>query len=616
MEGNKELNKLFEAAKSAQEKYTFEETKMQFQSTLAAGAKASLPKSGMTGTQWILAGVVVTCLGGLLGWFLLNDQAEIAIQNAVERVEKKTEVLAMDTTAELDTNALAMNLPDHEFYILPMEGVDFEIKDWMPYRYELPMGVDNGSAFWNLPANPFDDSLLRTQMDAVKFPELTEEEIKAMQEMKSKMLKSISKGDKNDWAFIPVGLHNGKTIQSFYMSKHEVTNEEYRTFLYDLVYQKREKEFKLAVQDNTQWKRLEGFHDALEKMYFSHPAYDQYPVVNISREGAKLYCKWLSDELVNYSKDRKEGLFNPIRIPQRIEWEYAAGLENGNHFTLIHPDSSSRKWENPAPPNFKGHQDGGFHTTSTVHGMMGNYGLRHMLGNAAEMVIDKEGAANAMGGSWLLDAKEFEKEGYEPYKGVVDPNPGVGFRVVMTSMLTNLTIVNPLIPAKIIMPTIVSPVYLPKNEVQITGAFDNVGPFGEYQKNWALIEVGGKLGFIDAYGSQVIAPTYDAIDYFKVYQKKWALVQKEGKYGFIDAYGDEVVPPIYDEIDAFGVYKKDWAMIVLKGKYGFINKYGDVVVEPIYDAIDHFGVIKKNWAMVYKDGKKGFIDESGEYIGN
>ena len=39
-----------------------------------------------------------------------------------------------------------------------------------------------------------------------------------------------------------------------------------------------------------------AFNEPMKEHYFSHPAYDNYPVVAISREGAELYCKWLTKE--------------------------------------------------------------------------------------------------------------------------------------------------------------------------------------------------------------------------------------------------------------------------------------------------------------------------------
>lgn len=613
MEGGKELNDLFSKAKKAQENYSFEEVKLQFEANVAAGVQPMMPKNGLNLGKWML-GLSTVATIGLGVWFLSKNEpakpnttdqvAEIA-QKKAELIKEKTDTanFAEPTIDHLDFKIINLPLPwkASELDGPICAGVMYDL----PFTLELP--TPSGASK--------DTSKVKEMKKDYQLPVLTEEEIKEMQDFKNKMLRSILKEDKDSWSFIPNGEHNGQSIQAFYISRTEVTNEEYRTFLYDLVYQKRVDEFRLAVPDHTQWSQIEGFNEPMEKLYFSHPAYNRYPVVNISREGAKMYCQWLSIELSNYAIQKGHGSINPVRLPMRAEWEYAAGLENGNQFTLHAPDKEDSKKNNPAPPNFKGILDGGMHTTLVTGGMMSEHGLYHMLGNVAEMVIEKNGCPNAVGGSWMLEKDKFETDGFEPYMNKTEASPDIGFRVVITH-LKNGGLIQPMIPKMdIIMPELNRPNLRPVSDTSGIG-YDKVGPFGEYHKKWALIEVDRKLGFIDEYGSQVIAPKYDGIDHFKVYQKKWALVSLNGRYGFIDSYGYEVVPPIYEEIGSFGEYKKDWALIVLDGKYGFINKYGDVVVKPEYDAIDHFGVIKKNWAMVYKEGKQGFIDEFGDFIGN
>ena len=93
------------------------------------------------------------------------------------------------------------------------------------------------------------------------------------------------------------------------------------------------------------------------------------------------------------------------------------------------------------------------------------------------------------------------------------------------------------------------------------------------------------------------------------------MVQKGGKFGFINESGKEVVPPIYDKVGNFNEVTKDWALVEAGGLKGFINREGYVVVPVNYTEIGKFDSIQKDWAVV-KDNrnKMGFIDKSGKEI--
>jgi hypothetical protein len=144
------------------------------------------------------------------------------------------------------------------------------------------------------------------------FPKLSEEEIVTNEKQKRTMLKALEKTDKNNYAFIPSGvLKNGDStvsINAFYMQRKEVTNLEYRTFLFDLLIQDRKDDFLKAKPDQAQWTQMPGqsYNEPMEQQYFSHPAYNDYPVVNVSREGAELYCQWLFTEANAFLREKKK----------------------------------------------------------------------------------------------------------------------------------------------------------------------------------------------------------------------------------------------------------------------------------------------------------------------
>ena len=149
--------------------------------------------------------------------------------------------------------------------------------------------------------------------------------------------------------------------------------------------------------------------------YHRHPAYNNYPAVNISHEGAVNYCKWLQEKL---EKDNPE--FNiEVKLPSKEQFIWAAmGRRNQAMFPWGQYYLRNKKGERMC--NFKLVHDGHVYRnrktgkpevaeppvgypetatfTATVKSFTPNdFGLYNMCGNAAEMIAEK---GNAMGGSW------------------------------------------------------------------------------------------------------------------------------------------------------------------------------------------------------------------------
>ena len=58
-------------------------------------------------------------------------------------------------------------------------------------------------------------------------------------------------------------------------------------------------DYQVAAADSAAWTNFgnENFFELMSEMYHAYSAYDDYPAVNISRDGAILYCRWLSAEI-------------------------------------------------------------------------------------------------------------------------------------------------------------------------------------------------------------------------------------------------------------------------------------------------------------------------------
>jgi hypothetical protein len=166
--------------------------------------------------------------------------------------------------------------------------------------------------------------------------------------------------------------------------------------------------------------------------------------------------------------------------------------------------------------------------------------------------------------------------------------------------------------------------------------YTKIGPYSE-DLRWAIR--GGKIGFIDSTGAEVIAAKYDASRDFR---EGMAWVQINAKIGFIDKTGKEVIPIQYDGARDFsegvawvkigdligyvnqtgkeitrikytGAYdfKNGMGKVMLKNKYGFVNQAGLEVIPPTYENIGEFA---NDRVFAFKNGKMGYLDKSGKVV--
>lgn len=252
------------------------------------------------------------------------------------------------------------------------------------------------------------------------------------------------------YVFIPSGSIEMKgkkySCAAFWMSDHEVTNGEYKQFLDHLKSNGQNEDFQKALPDTSNWTEIGGYMITMRDHYFSHPAYADYPVVNVSKEGVDMYCKYLTE------KYRAEygNVIQDFRLPTRMEWMYAAANGKSN---------ARYSWNGPYLTNENGdlqanyRQIGDHNITLTDNGPQvvadsliffefaiddafitapstsyapNEFGLYNMCGNVSEMVA-KENLA--VGGDWHCTGYDIRIESSKKYEG---PSPFVGFRPVLT----------------------------------------------------------------------------------------------------------------------------------------------------------------------------------------
>jgi formylglycine-generating enzyme len=135
-----------------------------------------------------------------------------------------------------------------------------------------------------------------------------------------------------------------------------------------------------------------SYNEPFTKNYFSHVAFDDYPVVGVSWKQAKAFCHWRTKIENDFYAIRGEATLPDYRLPTETEWEFAA---RGDLKLSMYPWGSyySREGNGIFLANFKPLrgdyiQDGSLTTIKVGSYKPNNFGLYDMAGNVAEWTND------------------------------------------------------------------------------------------------------------------------------------------------------------------------------------------------------------------------------------
>lgn len=144
------------------------------------------------------------------------------------------------------------------------------------------------------------------------------------------------------------------TVASFYMDETEVSNQDYREYLYwvSRVYPGNTEKIHSVLPDTTVWRSELAYNEPYVENYFRHPAYSDYPVVGVSWEQADNYCAWRTDR-VNEQILVNRGImqFDTTQSGQNVftSKTYLAGLYQGTEGKdpLENPNGATKRvsWE-------------------------------------------------------------------------------------------------------------------------------------------------------------------------------------------------------------------------------------------------------------------------------
>ncbi|MFQ5448884.1 MAG: formylglycine-generating enzyme family protein, partial [Saprospiraceae bacterium] len=238
-----------------------------------------------------------------------------------------------------------------------------------------------------------------------------------------------------------------------YACKYEATNLEYNAFLAAVAKTGNEELLEKARIKNENWGR-EGYIQVVAENYHTHEAYSAYPVVNVSHEGAMLFCEWLTEQYNSYPKRKYKKV--KFRLPAEEEWTLAAkaGHENAvfpwGGYSLRNEKGQYMANFRRVPQSFqKGFDENGsievshepmkpmklynpvdaVHLLSPVSSFPPNdFGIHNISGNVAEMLAEH---GSTKGGSWRSFGYYLRIDADDENAGFTEPAPTIGFRYFM-----------------------------------------------------------------------------------------------------------------------------------------------------------------------------------------
>ena len=440
MDNQEKLDQLFKLSREEKPHVSFEETKAKFKATVSSSTFGERIKYLLTFKNFI---IMLTSIISIAVFFMFSDSSISEVQTEENKVkgydhQNESELVKNQVKSKKKRNQVVQNEVAKIKVNESLENTEKSIKK----RKNKIASLDYEKSVNLFEIHP-NDLLIKKGASSSSIPVLSKDQIKDNEKQKAKMLKALAKLKSEDYVFIPSGtmLYEGstKSVQAFYIQTTEVSNLEYRTFLNDLIIQGRTEEYEIAKVDSNKWIETYGKGMQLMTNYFSHPAYNNYPVCNISRAGAELYCSWLQEEFKKeYEFKNQERYENLIRIPSRAEWCYASSNGKDNQVYPWGWDSLKNDKGNyvvnykPFSNSF--HDDGAFNQAKCQSYISSMNGIFNLSGNVAEMVYEDYNSkteCGTAGGSWESNAEEIKIFGPDPYADISDPHPAIGFRVVI-----------------------------------------------------------------------------------------------------------------------------------------------------------------------------------------
>ena len=231
--------------------------------------------------------------------------------------------------------------------------------------------------------------------------------------------------------FIPPG-----TVQindTLFADETEISNFAWQEYEYwnKAIYGVNSKEHLATLPDTLVWIEKLAYNEPYVKYYYRHPAYKNYPVVGISYEQAKAFCKWRTERVKSFltiKKDFKNQNFE-YRLPTKSEWEKLAETStnflnnNGKNNKGVYQINCIHIIDSAGTKKYDYIENADV-TTPVKSYIKNHFELYNLLGNVAEMVNEK---GICKGGSWRNRLEECRVGKDMEYS---KPTAWLGFRCV------------------------------------------------------------------------------------------------------------------------------------------------------------------------------------------
>ena len=207
--------------------------------------------------------------------------------------------------------------------------------------------------------------------------------------------------------------------------------------------------------DTTVWIKdfIYSYNEPMHNDYFSHPAYQDYPVVGVSWKQAVAFCNWRTNFKNGYQRSKGKHTVSRFRLPNEGEWEYAArgGIPSGTYPWgspyLLNDRACFLANLKPLRGDYA--SDQAVYTVEAKSYLPNDYNLYNMAGNVAEwtnssydsgaydyvatlnpnMSFENEQRKVIRGGSWK-DVAYFLRVSSRDYEYADTSRSFIGFRTV------------------------------------------------------------------------------------------------------------------------------------------------------------------------------------------
>jgi formylglycine-generating enzyme len=134
-----------------------------------------------------------------------------------------------------------------------------------------------------------------------------------------------------------------------------------------------------------------SYNEPWTSKYFSHPGFDDYPVVGVTWKQSNAFCQWRTKRENAFFSGNGGATLMDYRLPTEYEWEFAArgGLQNsmfpwGGYYSRNQMGEFMANYK-PMRGNYI--EDGGLLTMKVASYPPNDFGLYDMAGNVAEWTI-------------------------------------------------------------------------------------------------------------------------------------------------------------------------------------------------------------------------------------